>query len=238
MLRRYIYEFYANLSVLRLKRNNHFLADDGEPNFDPIVCMTLTSQAVQAMGISAEQANRKLLIGVELGAQFGACNGVSAGWCDMDLTEVTRMAADVLQKGYGGIFYWPNVVTSVANPYYSKTYPMMRSAQSTSTTTSASATTTAATSSSTPATTTTSAAATTSTSQASTSTTPAATPTSTSSSTPTQTGGCANPAKAVTASTVMIGYWHVCHHRLLSVHDFPRIASFSAHDGFGRHPSA
>lgn len=50
-------------------------ADDGEPNMDPRVCMALASTALQAMGAGAE-ANSKLLVGAELGEQFGACKGI------------------------------------------------------------------------------------------------------------------------------------------------------------------
>lgn len=55
--------------------------DDGEPNFDPRVCMSLASQALQSMGLSASAANARLLVGAELGAQYGACNGMSFFSC-------------------------------------------------------------------------------------------------------------------------------------------------------------
>jgi hypothetical protein len=51
------------------------LADDGEPNFTPMVCMELTVKALAAMDAPNPQA--KLLVGAELGSQFGACNGMS-----------------------------------------------------------------------------------------------------------------------------------------------------------------
>lgn len=47
---------------------------DGEPNFDPRVCMALTVKALEGFGASSPKA--KLLVGAELGDQFGDCKGV------------------------------------------------------------------------------------------------------------------------------------------------------------------
>lgn len=55
-----------------------------------------------------------------------ARTGVSDGWCMQGQDKVAVMAQDVVAKGYGGIFYWPNVEAALAVPIYTATYAMMK----------------------------------------------------------------------------------------------------------------
>lgn len=95
---------------------------DGEPNMDPRTCTKLAQEAFISFGYSAKDAAQKVLMGAELGEQFGACNGNNQGWCDQDLTDVTAMAQDVKSNNYGGLFYWSNVDADTSRTYYTTTY--------------------------------------------------------------------------------------------------------------------
>lgn len=180
---------------------------DGEANMDPRVCLALSKQAFMSWGVSGVDAAKKLVMGAELGSQYGGCNGLTTGWCYQN-DKLVSMANDVAAKGYGGFFYWSNIDTAGSVTAYKQTYPIVRGSQptSSSTTQTQTTTTTATTSSTTtplPTTTTT-------TSSATTSTTSVVPTTTTSTATPTQSGICANPAQASTGRGLLIGYWHNC----------------------------
>ena len=57
-------------------------ADDGEPNMDPRVCMSLAQQAFTSWGYSVAVARKKLAMGAEPGAQFGSCTSVTYAFYD------------------------------------------------------------------------------------------------------------------------------------------------------------
>lgn len=99
---------------------------DGEPNLDPRVCLDLTVQALVSFGMPKVEAAKKLLMGAELGSQFGGCSGVSTGWCKQD-AKLLLMANDVVSKGYGGLFYWSNLDTTSSVALYKVTYPILHS---------------------------------------------------------------------------------------------------------------
>lgn len=124
---------YANsgvaLSTLKQNWNDldrvQLMTYDGEPNLDPRVCLDLTVQALVSWGVAKAEAALKLLMGTELGNQYGGCTGTSAGWCKHD-DKVVVMANDVVAKGYGGLFYWSNVDTSSSVAVYQSTYSIVR----------------------------------------------------------------------------------------------------------------
>jgi hypothetical protein len=91
---------------------------DGEPNMDPRVCMDLTAKAFMSWGVEASLAARKVAMGAELGGQFGACSGVTLGWCNQNLPLVSDMADDVAANKYAGLFFWPNLNSVESAPYY------------------------------------------------------------------------------------------------------------------------
>lgn len=95
---------------------------DSEPNMDPRVCMALAIQALQTMGLAPKEASGKLLVGIELGEQYGLCQDKTTGWCDYTLPLVESVAYEVSHRGYRGLFYSTNSSDSkLALTFYSMT---------------------------------------------------------------------------------------------------------------------
>lgn len=118
------------LSTLRVSWTDvdrvQLMTYDGEPNLDPRVCLNLTVQAIAGFGVAKADAAAKLLIGAELGSQYGGCAGTAEGWCLQD-DKVIVMASYVVATGYGGFFYWSNLEAAGSEAIYKSTYTLVHS---------------------------------------------------------------------------------------------------------------